>query len=244
MGDFYDGVKKISYAVSIGLPDIPMHLREEYQRNLLKFDAVSVREEEGADLLKKYFGTKAQTVLDPTLLLDAGEYRKIKKKLKTPDKTGGKYIACYFLKEQNTYGDTVKAYAKEKKMNIAGYTHCEENKHWMQHMDAAGPGEFLSLIDKADTVFTDSYHGAIFSLLFHKEFYLFPRFSKNDPLNQNSRIRQLQKWFGIDRIIESYQDIKHCRKLDYSDFEVRLSQAGQLSKKFMEESLAGNAVFS
>lgn len=237
-------MKKISYAASIGLPDIPVYLREEYRKNLLKFDSISVREEAGARLLKKYFGIEAQIVLDPTLLLDVRQYKKIEKDPKSFDKKKGSYILCYFLKEQNEYGDAVREYAGNKKLEIAGHTHCEENKCWMQHLEAIGPREFLALIDNAAAVFTDSYHGAVFSLLFHKEFFIFKRFAADDANNQNSRICQLEKWFRTDRIIENYRDIFHCRKLDYSDFEVRVSQARQFSKKFIEESLAGDVIFS
>ena len=36
------------------------------------------------------------------------------------------------------------------------------------HRPTAGPGEFLTIISKAEMVITDSYHGMLFSINYHK----------------------------------------------------------------------------
>lgn len=70
-------VKKISYAASICVPDIPVHLRGEYRRYFESFDAISVREIQAKSLVEKYSDMKAEVVLDPTLLMLPNEWDKL-----------------------------------------------------------------------------------------------------------------------------------------------------------------------
>ena len=67
-------IRKISYAASIGLNEIPSNLVPIYKRHLQDFYKVSVREEEGKVLLNKECGIDADVVLDPTLSVDVKVY--------------------------------------------------------------------------------------------------------------------------------------------------------------------------
>lgn len=42
-----------------------------------QFDAISVREDSGVRICKESFGVEAVQMLDPTLLLDVDDYRKL-----------------------------------------------------------------------------------------------------------------------------------------------------------------------
>lgn len=54
-----------------------------------------------------------------------------------------------------------------------------------------GSAEFLALFRNAKFVCTDSFHGMIFSIIFHVNFIEFKRFKEDDPRNQNFRIYNL-----------------------------------------------------
>lgn len=239
MIDFVDGkkIKKISYAASIGLDNIPENLQEKYKKLLSDFSNISVREETGKILIKEKCGISATVVLDPTFLLKSCEYRKIEKE-PIEIQENKKYIFCYFLNQNNKYSEIVKKYAAENDCEIIGYSACNKDTQWMKVYNNIGPCEFLWFIDNAQTVFTDSYHGTIFSLLFHKNFWTFERFSQDDSICQNSRIFQLAKMFDIgDRIIKNDSIIDTCKNIDYSEFEKNLELRKKNSIKFLKGAL-------
>lgn len=62
-------------------------------------------------------------------------------------------------------------------------------KNIENHIDG-GPWEFLSMIDGAEYVMTDSFHATVFALLFHKNFYVFDRQYVHKQ-SQSSRITDL-----------------------------------------------------
>lgn len=230
-----EGIKKISYAASIGLNDIPENLIGVYQQNLSSYKAVSVREDEGRELLKNKCGIDATVVLDPTLMIDASVYRKMKKHVKG---IKGKYIYCYFLNKDHQYRDSVEKYARERNLQIIGSSDREIDSEWMNKLSNLGADQFLWLIDNAETIFTDSYHGSIFSLLFHKNLWTFVRFDENNPICQNSRIRQLQNNFGIEhRVIFSQDIIDDSKVIDFKYFENRLSELRADSFYFLNNAL-------
>ena len=60
-----------------------------------------------------------------------------------------------------------------------------------------GPAEFLSLIKYSEFVYTDSFHGSVFSILFNKQFAVYER-DKSGTTSKNSRMYDLLSVFGLD----------------------------------------------
>lgn len=237
-----EGIGKISYAASIGLNEIPEDLVGEYQSNLSSFRAVSVRELEGKELLKRKCNIDATVVLDPTLMIETELYLKIQRPVKGVIE--GSYIYCYFLNKNHQYKGVVEEYARRRGLQIVGSSDKEADASWMNLLTNLGADQFLWLMNNAACVFTDSYHGTIFSLLFHKRFWTFMRFAENDPICQNSRIRQLKSMFDIGgRILPPhahmyvYQMFDESAEVDYSLFEEKLSTLRLESKRFLQEAL-------
>lgn len=231
-----DDIPKISYAASIGLNDILGDLVETYKRLLTRFHAISVREKQGASLLEQTCGIKSEVVLDPTLLVNVESWEKIEKKINRKDK----YIFCYFLNKNHKYKTAVQIYAKRKGIEVIGYSANPEDAEWMTILGKEiGPCEFLWLIHHAETVFTDSYHGTIFSLLYHKQFVTFERFESTDKICQNSRIYQLDDYFDLSlRIMRITEDTEIIiDDFDYSIFEQRLNRLRNRSMKYLQKAL-------
>ena len=221
LGDFIEGnmVKKVSYAASIGLNEIPKHLVPQYVELLSDFSTISVRESTGKNILSQIGINNVEVVLDPTLLLDQSQYLKMAKPMKKFPKD---YIFCYLLSSQGYYKDTILKYANRNKLTVFGVSNNPKDNEWMNVLEGVGPSEFLWLVKNAAFIFTDSYHGTIFSLIFHKNFFTFERFSEDDPINQNSRIYQLDKLFGIStRFINksNNEELENFSKIDYSMFD-------------------------
>ncbi len=229
------GKKKISYAASIGLNELPPNLIGEYTRLLSDFDSVSVREDAGAELLKKECGITARTVLDPTLLLDAETWQTLEKETAFEK---SKYIFCYFLNARHGYAALVKEYAKKHGYAIVGVSADERDAERME-LVRIGPREFLRLIHNAQAVFTDSYHGTIFSLLYRKRFVTFERFSDSDPLCQNSRIYQLDRYFGLNGRIVNAAETEEIgiKEADHAEFEAKRKELRIKSLDFLSSAL-------
>ena len=227
-------VKKISYAASLGLPNIPSKLIMEYQSLLHNFHAVSVRENTGKELLKRDCNIEASLVLDPTFLIHVDQYKQLEHRVPNIKKP---YIFCYFLNKNHTYHQAVSDYAQKKGYSIVGYSANPNDAAWVFMPKGIGPQEFLWLISHAETVITDSYHGSIFSLLYHKHFFCMERFQYNDPICQNSRIWQLNDYFNIEKCIIKQGEAIREYSYDYQVFENLLSSYRKISIDFLIKSL-------
>lgn len=230
-----ESIRKISYAASIGLNDIPEELVPKYKEHLSDFYAIGIREQEGKDLLKKKCGIESTVVLDPTLLVDVDTYKGMQREVKGIKQP---YLFCYFLNKEHQYKDRVQQYAKENNLTIVGVSDNAQDAEWMTRLTGLGADHFLWLINHAETVMTDSYHGSIYSLLFHKNLWIFQRFAEDNPICQNSRIRQLSNYFYLDnRIISANSTIDDSQPIDFNTFEARLKELKDSSISFLKQAL-------
>ncbi len=233
-----DNIPKIAYAASVGLNDIPNDLVDTYHSLLSRFHRISVREVVGATLLNQKCSVDATVVLDPTFLIDIEHWKTLERSINYKRK----FIFCYFLNANHQYRRSVQKYATDNGVTIIGYSARKNDSEWMNLLSSTiGPCEFLWLIHHAEAVFMDSYHGTIFSLLYHKDFITFERFEASDKICQNSRIYQLSEYFDIsNRIIKVAEDLEiTISPLDYALFEDRLSALRKLSVEFLVDALEG-----
>lgn len=176
--------KKIAYAASFGVSEIPEHKKEIYTKYLNEMKAISVREEDGAKIVKELTGRDATVLVDPTLMLDKEEWLKIAKKPKFD--VSKKYVLTYFLGEvsgrRKEYIDYV---CKQNNLKLINLDAKNPNTFWYK----TGPAEFLWLIDNASVMLTDSFHGSVFSVLMDTPFLVFDREDTIDEMS--SRIDTL-----------------------------------------------------
>lgn len=233
-GKYSPNCKKVSYAASIGLPEIPQALVEKYKENLSSFSYIGIREEEGQMVLKNQCGIDSEVVLDPTLLLSVDRYKAMERKVPNMKEP---FVFCYFLNANNQYQQSVEAYAKKHGLRIVGCSARNEDEEWMTIIKDISACEFLWLIHHSNSVFTDSYHGTIFSLLYHKNFRTFMRFAEDDPIVQNSRIRQLDQYFSIAPLIQNpKQDVSEIG-FGFDKFEISLAQLREKSLNYLKKAL-------
>lgn len=188
--------KKISYAPSIGIQAIPENKKSLMQKSLRKFSYVTVREEKAAVLLEPLLGYRPQKVLDPTMLIS---FQKWKDMFQLAKQNQQRYILCYFLSDNRKHWRAVTQFSHIHNLPIKiipqqGFSFFQKGEI---HANA-GVKEFLELIQNADYVLTDSFHGTVFSILFEKEVYVFERFQDDLYSSQNARITELVKRFGIE----------------------------------------------
>jgi len=233
---------KIAYAPSIGLNSIPDDSIEKVKKWVIRFNHLSVRERQGAEIIEKLTGKKCKCVLDPTLLETAEQWRKIAKKIKKRKP----YLLCYFLTENDYYWKYVKQIAKKRNLDIVLVPiECKSYfRLGVKKETKCGPKEFISLIDNADFICTDSFHGTIFSINLNKDFYCFKRFKDNDKICQNSRIYNILNIVKLeDRLISSKSkiDLNNLKIKDYNSINKILDSERKKSLTFLENSLNHNS---
>lgn len=163
--------KKISYASSFGVSNIPASLYDKYKKLLSNIDSLSVREQTGVCLVKALTGRDATCVLDPTLLLNKEQWGNIM--LAYPHMPS-RYILVYQLLPSETLPSLAKKLSEEMDCSVyylAKRAYAVNAPKGMKVIKDAGPAEFLWLIKNASCVVTNSFHGTAFSVNFGTLFY-------------------------------------------------------------------------
>lgn len=238
-----DDKYRISYASSFGVSSIPTSQIKKTKHYLERIQCLSTREKSGLEIIKRLTGRDAELVCDPTLLVDRNLWDRLKGKNRFISE---KYIFCYFLgnnPEHRAFANRFKEYTGYK---IVALQHLDELI--LSDITFAdikpfnvGPEEFVNLISNAEFILTDSFHGTIFSLLYHKRFFTFSRFESSTQASTNSRISSLLELVGVrDHYIKATASIENCLKLNinYDEVDNKIDSIRRKSREYLRMSLA------
>lgn len=169
--------KKIAYATSFGHkePKIPATEIPVLKRLLSKFDAISVRENDGIEILKDLFEVDAVQNVDPVFLCDIKHWDEISEN--AVRKTKGNFIFAYMLDPTEKKKDLLDRISKKLRMSIVSITDKQYDKERKESelsefgvIKEASIEELIYHLKNANYIVTDSYHGTCFSLIFKKVF--------------------------------------------------------------------------
>lgn len=236
---------KMSYAASIAMTDISENEKNRIKEYLKSFHAISVRESRAVELLQPLVSVPVALNLDPTMLLSRQDWDGSCGKRLVEDE----YLFCYFLGERKKLRDIAKRYAKINGLKIVflpyssgGYHACDRSFGDIR-LFGITPFEFVSLVKYAKAVFTDSFHGSVFSILYHKDFFVF---NKDYTGLHNSRIYSLLEQFNL---LQRFCDTTSKEKIDYMaslpsiDYEMvekRLQKFRADSVTFLRQNIDSN----
>lgn len=158
--------KRISYAASMGILPEKDSDKQEIKSLLSNLDYISVREQNLLDLVKSLGYSAAHQDIDPTLLLPSDDWVNM---FNLKKKSGEKYAIYYNMKNSFDISQLQK-FASAKGLNLKIIYSKAIGQETDSDITTADPRQFLDLIYNADFVFTSSFHGLAFSLLFHKPF--------------------------------------------------------------------------
>lgn len=226
--------KKIAYAASFGVSEWeePNNI-DVVTAALAKFDAVSVREEQGRSICEKTFNlSKCECVLDPTMLVETvfydqflSQFKKINtnRKLVTYilDKSRKKKKIINSIKMM--YGEKDNEAYLETDLSFAGSKSAYSVNDWLWH------------IKTADVVVTDSFHGVVFSILFKKDFYVIGNMQRGI-----DRIANVLASFGIEgRLLINFEDLDFERPapIDYQRIHSSINRRRHMSETFLRDAL-------
>lgn len=224
--------KRIAYAASIGANYIPEKLIEKYTKGLCEMAHISVREDKGAEIIRKLTGLNVPVLVDPTMMLSKAQWLDVS----TPAaaKPCQPYLLTYFLGDvsQQDY-ELINKIASTKKLQIINMADIQDERHY-----TAGPGEFIDYLASSVIVCTDSFHGCVFSILFEKPFVVFSRNAKVPSMY--SRIDTLLDKFNLEsRKAENIALAVDPLIIEYSHVPAIVEKERNKSMEYLKQALNG-----
>ena len=193
------GAKRIALAPSVGHKVYSKNEIAEAHVLLEKFDLITVREDNGVDFCKEAGRNDAIKILDPTFLLTSSEYLKIEKN----HKQQSPFILLYLLGgEIEVKVEEIYSFAKRENLDVVYVASQGREDDYPKYY--AEVGEWLSLIRDAKYVFTNSFHGMALSLIYHKNFLVFPLVGIMKGMN--GRINDLSSILSLNNIYKNSLD--------------------------------------
>lgn len=233
-------VRRVSYAASFGTSELEYEyvLLEECAELLGAFDAVSVREDSGVQLCDEWFDCeKAVHVLDPVMLLDVEHYKRLAEDAAVR-KSKGK-IATYIL-DRSKVKDNVTAFVTRCTGKEIADLSVYPKDRYLPLKDRIVPPieEWIAGFEDADFVVTDSFHGCVMSILFHKPFLVIGNSARG-----LSRVLSLLNIFGLEsRLVEGIDPDDDgegwLMEMDWDSVDAILEQWRVKSKAFLSDALS------
>lgn len=233
--------RKISYAASIGRDSFSDYEAGVMIPAISRFGAIGVREKTAQKLLEHYLSQPITTVLDPTLLLSIEDWQKVSTKRLVNEK----YVLVYFFSDSLEVRRTAQKFCEDRGLELIFIPYAKQeynlsdSKGPGRRMTEVGPREFVSLVKNADFVFTDSFHGAVFSLIHQVPFAVFER-NKSGHVSMNSRLYDLLDLFQEkDRLvnIKDFDKVDELFSINAEQIKKIISAHREQSLKFLSDSI-------
>lgn len=230
-----DSIKRIAYSASIG--SMSKDEIAVFQKQLQKYDAISVREKDGAEIISRLLNRSVENTLDPTLLLNRKEWLDFAGEPKTVPQNP--YIFVYTLtkstKQYYKMLSEIKAFAKRRNLEVVCVSPFRPGLlNGVKTDNACGPLDFLQYLANASLVITDSFHGTAFSINLEVPFYT---------LNIGRDFRKqllLEKVKLFDRLIHSTEDFIEIKdySCDFTESRKLLEKERECSIQYLRNALA------
>lgn len=230
----WGGIKgiKIAYASSIGKELDTEEEISSFKKYLAGYKAISVREQSACTELMDKIGLQSKVLLDPTFMLDRYQWMPFASKRLVKEPYLFMYLPYNVVDKSIIYA-TARKVAKAKGLKIVTYSikiykEPLADKTFLY----ANPGDFLSLMNYADYVITNSFHGTAFSINLNKQFSVFM------PSHFSTRIDNiLQKCNLKERLLTGHESIDFWNQtIDYATPNTILDGLRGESISFLQQS--------
>lgn len=224
-------LKRIAYAASFGT-DKWEYTEEQTSvcRDLAQlFEAVSVREESGIALCREYLGIDASWVLDPTMLVNPKHYMEHIERAATAYPSS--MCLSYMLDETEEKNTILQHIVDSQGYNLVTYKNIDDPDNG----DAPSVEEWLKSFYDAEFIFTDSFHGCVFSIIFNRPFVVYGNVNRG-----MARFHSLLSLFGLEeRLVTTPESATNvaCHPIDWDKVNNRLSELRAQSLDFLNKSI-------
>lgn len=232
--------KLISYAGSFGnttLKKLKQYDKDsEIRELLLKFDAISVRDDNSGAVVHALTGKKPEYHLDPVLAYD---YMNCCDKIPTIE-TREKYIILYAYAGRITDEEAswISQYAKRKNLKLYAIGGIQK---YADKFINCSPFEVLSYFNNAEEVITDTFHGSIFSIITHKKFTTLVRKSVGDSYGNEEKLTDLLNRLELtERLTTDISDVDsiNSKDINYSRVDELLIEQRKRTNVYLSKCLA------
>lgn len=225
--------RTISYAASFGPTDMKVieryKCKEFVTAGLQRMRDISVRDENSQLIVKALTGREPKIVCDPVFLYGFEKERRIAKN----DSGTEKYVIVYSYDEHMNDFETIEsirefAQSIDAKVYSVGYYH-----KWCDKNICCDPLDIFKVFAKAKVVFTDTFHGSVFSILCNTD--LVVRIQGN-----SNKLTFLLKQFGLEnRIVESFKECQNAlkRDIDFGQVNRRIDVLREASMEYLKKAI-------
>ncbi|MBN1947001.1 MAG: polysaccharide pyruvyl transferase family protein [Bradymonadales bacterium] len=236
--EFVKDRRKVSYAPSFGVEEIPPGQRDRMAELINGIDRLSVRERSGVRIVEKLTGRKAEHLLDPTLLLDPIEFEEIAEDPSLDVPFLFVYPTQYPKKREQI--EAMQEIARRLGLRIAIALSKAFHPRWLLERATflwdVGPSQFLGLIRKASYVVTNSYHGTALSIALRKNLAVIPH------AHYNTRMESLLSILDLGHRQLSpnaaARDLSiYLEPVDYTRVEPLLAEERKRSREFLRRAI-------
>lgn len=234
----HPGKIKAAYCPSMGSGTVLKRQREVLKHYLKDFNYISTRELKLKQILTPLLQRPVEHLLDPSMLYPREEYLKM---AHLPEQfKAEKYLLCYFLPNNDFQAEQARKFAKERglKLVIMAMHPYSFTVKGAEIYAAAGPKEFVGLIANAAVVFSSSFHCTIFSIMLHKDLYIFEQSFTNNIANINQRYTEQLETYGMThRYIRWGKEISKENEapIDYENAEKIFQERLRRSYAFLNQ---------
>lgn len=222
-----DKVRKFAYASSAGAYQYKDTELNQIKHYLSHYERVAVREEFLKDQLDSVHDD-VSVVIDPTLLLNKDRWNAIKQPIKD---LPAEYVLLYTFDNNLDSIKIAKKVSSALGIPIVSLFRVKSDVKVDYTLDNLGPQQFIELVDNADFVVTNSFHGTAFAVNFSKDF--FSVYKKSNP----HRVLNLLKRLGLtDRVIKGVDELPISDKwsIDYERAQKALEEQREFASTFLK----------
>ena len=206
--------------------------KDEIIYYIKKLKAVAYRDDNTGEILREVCGIQNPVkTIDPVLLYG---FREEQKKWNEHNWKTRRYVLIYsytYNMDSKNEVEKIKEFAKVRNLEIisVGYLHL-----WCDECVNADPKEFVELFANAEFVFTDTFHGTIFSLTFSKQFLVLIR-------NNAFKIKDIMSSLGLEKYLQGSIDDKieflKSNPLNYKNINKKIDELRMVSKGYINQQI-------
>lgn len=227
---FVEPRKRVAFSASFGTSTLPKYYHRYYRKGISDMGYVSVREDDGKQIVHALTGRNSTLLIDPTMMLTKEDWRAIVEK--PANKPNYPYLLLFFLGE---IGNNTKLLIDSVSKNM-GLTVVSLNDPLDHERFVIPPDQFVDFVDSASFIITDSFHGTAFSIIFEKPFIVCDR--KGNTPSMKSRIETLLNKFGLlDRHEDRFSLSTYYESPDFSMLKSLLEREQLYAIQFLKEAL-------
>lgn len=212
-------VKRVSYAASFGFTKASLSYINTVKPWLKMFDIVSVREESGIEICGKAGRKNAICVPDPTLMLEKLDYVN----LLVENRNNEENILLLYLLGNEIDFEVQDIYDFAARYSLKVKFVASQGRFDSYQKEYPTIENWLSLINDAKYIVTNSFHGTVFSIIFEKKFLVIPLSGKDSRMNTR-----------IDTLLNKY-DLQERKFIDDLDVLLNDIDFSGVKKKIAKE---------